>query len=503
MKVAGRIGREALVQVLGFAVQLADRLLIAALLLRTWGVDQFAAWSLVLAAGGMVALFDFGVNLYFANRVLFLVQQRREAEARTMLNAGNLLMVAASAIGLVAVAIGFGFVERSDGVRVTTELWLAAALVAGAMFARAATTIQMSVYRAHELYARQSLLWIGSDLARLVVTGAVVLLGGSILAAAAAICAVSILFHGATIFIDSRRQFPAFPFRFGPLPATVRREATKLSLGFWIQSAPNTALTFLPILLITGVGSGAMVTQFVLMRTLANFIRAGFQPFAVIFGQESARRVALQDAGGTRSTYREAAFLLAVMGAVPAGLLLALGPALFSLWTGHPDLFSQAMLVLAIAPPLLLPTLALSQAFLATVNDPWPIAHARIVQVVLTLAAYLLLPIEGAGMRMMAALALGELVGFGLWMTHRILRAIPGTGIRFHIEMLVRMTVALALTYVGARVGQSLFVAPWLATGAGLVAGGAAGTIGFALAGLTAQRRRAVMSFARAKWARG
>lgn len=497
MKVAARIGRESFVQALGFLVQLADRLLIAALLIRIWGIEGFAAWSLITSAAGLLALFDFGVNLYFANRLLFLIQQGKQRAARAVLRGGNLLMILASVIGVVAVAIGAALIEpREGGWTMSAELWASAVLLALATFFRSATAIQLSLYRAHERYARMLVLLIGGDAARMAVTVGGVLLGGSFLTVTAAICLVSFLAALVTL-IDSRRLFPSYPFAIGALPRPERKRALNLSLGFWLFNAPSTAITYLPVVFLTGVASAAALAQFVLMRTLANFVRAVLQPFSVIFAQESGRRVALGDRDGLASTYRESTFLLGALGAIPAGLLIALGPELFALWTGRPDLFSYAMLVLAIGPPLLLPSLNVATNYLATINDSWPIAIGRGIQLAIALFAYVLLPIDSPGLRMMAALALAEPLGMGLLMSVRAARTVPASGVIFHLEMLARLAAVLAGTWGGAVVGAGLTDDRYLSPLAGIAAGGAAGAVMTMLVGLERKRRSALIAIAR------
>src|SRR4051812_29812699 len=75
MSVTARIGREYLAQLVGMAGLLVDRVLLTGILLRAWGVEAFAQWSVAMAAAGMVAFFDFGLNLYFSNRLTFSVEQ--------------------------------------------------------------------------------------------------------------------------------------------------------------------------------------------------------------------------------------------------------------------------------------------------------------------------------------------------------------------------------------------------------------------------------------------
>lgn len=497
MQVASRIGRETLVQMLGFGVQLGERILLAGLLVRAWGIDDFAAWSLAVSAAGLLALFDFGINLYFANRVLFLVQQGDRAGARKIVAAGNLLMVLASAIGLIAVGIGFWFyLDGGEGIGSQSrgELWLAAMFLAGFSFLRASMAIQMSVYRAHEQFGRQSMLFILSDIMRIAATVAVVLAGGSLLMAAGAYFLAGLVYNLWVLLVEAPRRFPDFPPRVAPFQSGERRKAAILSLGFWIHSAPSTGLTYAPVLLLTAVGSPVIVAQFVLMRTLANFMRAALQPFSVVFGQESARRHAIDDRAGEASTYREGAFLLAAVSAVPAGLLLGAGDLLFTLWTGQGALFDRLMLVVAIAPVLLLPSLMMAQAYLSTVNDPWPIAFGRIMQVVLTVACYFTLPVANPGLRMFVALGIGELLGLLFILTRRIAATIRDTGFAFHVEIVARMAAVLTVTYLASLAGRSLDAGLWIDTATGVIAGSAGGAIGIVLFGMTAKRRRAIIA---------
>ncbi|URW74445.1 hypothetical protein M9980_07565 [Sphingomonas donggukensis] len=495
MKIAGRIGREMAVQMLGFGVQIADRILIAGLLIRAWGVSGFAEWSLVLAAGGLVGLFDFGVNLYWANRVLFLVQRGDAARARAVARAGNLLMIGASATGLLAVIIGFGFyAQRTGGVEVSPSLWLAAALVAGATFARSATTIQMSVYRAHEQFARQSLLWLAGDVARLLVTAIFVLAGAPLLMVAAAQCGAAILVHGLTIVLDNNRRFPEFRFGIGAIPPEERPCAAHMMLGFWLQSAPSTALTYIPIFLLGGVSTATGLAQFALMRTLSNVMRAVLQPFSVVCGQESARRFAIGDRAGVGSTYGESVVLLGVLGAIPAAILMALGQIVFALWSGHRSLFDPLMLMFAIAPPLLFPSIMMAQAYLSTINDPWPIAWSRVVQTLLSVAGYVALPIADPAMRMFVALAVAEIVALGIGLTRAVRKSVPGSMLLLTIRAGLATAAAVGMTYFAAYLGGMIEAPPLLRLVTGGLAGGLAGAVAVAAFGIDARRRSALIA---------
>jgi hypothetical protein len=155
------------------------------------------------------------------------------------------------------------------------------------------------------------------------------------------------------------------------------------------------------------------------------------------------------------------------------------------------------MLLLAIAPPLLLPSLAIAQTYLATANDPWPIAWGRLLQFGLFLLFYILLPIEGAGLRMMTALALSEPLGLGLLLSWRVHRTVAGTGPSFHFEMLARLAVVFAGTWAAAAAAGALAEPLLVHLALGLAGGAAAGVVLTFLCGLTGERRRALIVFAR------
>ena len=56
-------------QVLAIAVSFMDRLLLTAIVYRVWGTAVFEQWSFCIATAGLVAMFEFGVNLYLTNRI--------------------------------------------------------------------------------------------------------------------------------------------------------------------------------------------------------------------------------------------------------------------------------------------------------------------------------------------------------------------------------------------------------------------------------------------------
>lgn len=496
MQITARLGREYATQVISFVISLLDRIVIAGLLLRIWGVADFAAWSIAMAAAGLVSTFDLGVNLYFANRLLFLVQQGKIAAAKVILRAGNFWMAIASLTGLLIIMTTFGLFGRELASSFSVTIWLAALLLSASAAIRMAQTIQLSLYRAHAQYARQTMLLVGLDAVRIAVTIGAVLAGGHFILVAGLQLAVTVTAAVWILFFDSRRRFSDYPFGMGQVPGSDRREAFVVSAGYWVQSAPSTLLAFLPVFLMSALGAVASaVAQFVLMRTAANFVRAVLQMFAVVLGQESARRIAIGDQQGLSKTYRDAAVFLAAQTACAAGILMAVGRPLFNIWTGRPALYDPYLLWLAILPPLLIPSATLAQTLLATANVSWPIATGRIAQVSLTVGLFFFLPIESDALRVMAALAIGELVGFGLPISRAAYRLVPSAGLGFHLEVLWRGLLCFAVCFAVAAGAMAMVMGGEITQMlVGSIAGGVGAAIAIMLLGFSASRRSVLIS---------
>lgn len=487
-----RIGREYAMQGVSFAINIADRILVTGLLLRAWGADGFAAWSIAAAAAGFVAFFDLGLIFCFSGKVMFAVEQGRFDRARRALRTGNFMILWSSLLGILVISIGFGFYGRGHpGVPFDLTLWSTAVLLAAATGTRIALGLHTSIYRACRDYFRITTLTAAIDAARIALTCGALLLGAGFLAVGGIQFAITLIGCAGIVWIDARRRFPAFPYGLDRPAREEINAAARTSAGFWLQSAPMTLLTFLPVFLLAGRGATAIgIAQFVLMRTIGNFVRSSLQVFAVVLGQEAARRIAVADEKGLRLVYREASIFLAAQTAAGTGILLALGAPLFKAWTGSDSLYDPVMLWLAIAPPLLVPTLTLGQTFLVSANLPWPLAQGRALQVALSVAAFLLLPIESPGMRMMAALCAGEILGLGGPLLYGVAKLNREAGWGFHGALLARSLAVAGLVYLATTTAVRLAPEHGFARLAiGLAAGSVAAALAIAWLGLDRQRR--------------
>jgi hypothetical protein len=499
--VARRLATEYVAQVFGFAVALADRILLTGLMVRVWGASDFGAWSVAMAGGSLVLLFDFGLGSYFANRLLIAVQRGDKAKARHMLFAGNLLLALALLAGVVLIILGWQILHRPIGGidSGTTLLWIVAA-IATATAAKQATLIQVALYRAHEEFARNTFFFGWTDLARISAMFIALMAGAGPLEAAMVYLVAMVVLSVVPSLIDLVLRYPDYPVRIARLAPDEAREAFVTSGQYWVQSGVSTLITYVPTLLLGVSGAAGMaIAQFALMRTLANFSRQVLTLFANVFGLEVSRRLAVGDRDGSAQVYREATLFIAVQTASATGALAALGSGLFLMWTGDAALFDNWLLWLALLPPVLVPSMAMALQVMATANWPKPLVAGRFAQLVLTIGLFWLLPIDSMALRMMAALAIGEVIGLGIIVTVAVARKIEGAGMMLQLDATVRSVLALGLSYgaslAGVRVGGYSGLA------LGLVLAAVAMAVSTVVFGVSAARRSQMIDAIRNRFA--
>jgi O-antigen/teichoic acid export membrane protein len=214
-----------------------------------------------------------------------------------------------------------------------------------------------------------------------------------------------------------------------------------------------------------------------------------------VFGLELGRRYALRDEEGFSQVFTEANRFLGVQAAVAAVVLLVMGRELFALWTGRDGLFDVAMLALAILPPILLPGMILSMEALGYAERQWTIVRVRLVQAAVTVALFLCLPIAEAGLRMMAALAVGEIAGLGiplLWAMRSVDRRLS-----LRQQIAAGGWVVCAAVVTAVLLSPTLLIpqsAPFLRLLAGAGLGGIALLFVLLFFGLSSARRRGIIA---------
>jgi hypothetical protein len=195
--------------------------------------------------------------------------------------------------------------------------------------------------------------------------------------------------------------------------------------------------------------------------------------------------------------YREGCKLLAAQSAGMVGVMLALATPLFTFWTNHPQLYNEPMMWLALAPLALGPSLVLANAVFGHTNRPWDMATGRAVQLLLTVVVFIPLPIEEPALRLMAALAVGEVLGFGIPAYFGIRRLMPAADIGFMLDLFARVLLSGALCYAASAITFRLLGPSLLSLVAACLVGGGAILVASLLIGMERSRRAGLFAAVR------
>ena len=86
---------------LGMLISVADRIILAGLMLRCWGVDSFALWSLALSVIALLNMLDAGCLTSFSNRQEHWTLEKQSELAPKTYWQSNLVFVLLSALLLL------------------------------------------------------------------------------------------------------------------------------------------------------------------------------------------------------------------------------------------------------------------------------------------------------------------------------------------------------------------------------------------------------------------
>ena len=486
-----RLILEQLGQMLVVASGFLDRLLLTALLLRRWDISTFEAWSACIALSATVSLFELGFNLYFNNQLMIEMERGDRAAFLKTYSVGNSLF-ACSAVGGFALLVGLIFFAEPLGAHADSRVALTAIVLCGANSAKIALCAVYALYRANRDYARFAAIQGVSEITRIACVIAAVALGADLLDAAVTSAIATTFVAVAFVVLDTRhRYFPhAYAFRI-PHRSDVRG-ILGISTLYMAQAVPLMMYASLPVIVLQKMAlAPGLLASFVLIRTLANVARTPLQSVGIVMGQEAGRRIAVADLDGARRVMETSGRLFAVVSGLTSGLLLAGGEILTRYWTGSRELFDGPLMVAAAMPMILTPVAVLSHNVLSSYQAPILPAIARWVQFGVTVIAYLFMPQQSPPIRMMAALSLGEIIGYApvaYWATSRL---VPGAGWKFHSW---NLSLVVASTIFGATITHfSLALVSPLGDAARLMSFAAVGSI-FALSvlfvGVDADGRR-------------
>ena len=401
------------------AVSMLDRLALTACLIRFWGTAGFEHWSILLAATSLFALFDFGLQMHFGNRLTWETAAGEHQTARSLYRGSNTIFLGLALSGsLIATAVfsipSLGELFGLRSALAANDRWIAAALML-AVAVKLAMTNLISVYRLNRAFGLGTVLVSLVDAARILSIAALAYLGFGPISAAIATATVTLLGFGLFVPMDISRRFAVFAVKFERPTLLTMKGAYSNGGLFFFQNLPNLIIAQLPVLLIGGTAAKTgVLASFLLIRTLLNFVRLLLFQVVQILGMECARLAAENRLRLMDRLYTHTNRCIAAVSGWLCGGMLSLGGPIFAFWTGQASLYRRDLMLVMIAPLLCVPSCLLANTYLAYSNRPFYPTLGRGLQLCIAVVLFFLVPFDDISLRLTSAICVGEVLGFAI-----------------------------------------------------------------------------------------
>lgn len=400
-------------QFLPFAAQLVERVLFTAVLVQRLGVDQFERWSLIFATLSLLTMLDLGTQMTFSNRMAKAANSGDLQLAGRIYRESNSIFAGLAVLLMVGSAL-FAFVPAvqsflgfDDPLSPTDSL--VALLLGTSLAIRMALSNALGAYRANLAFARGTLVMAVTETVRWGVAAAALLAAPGLLAPAAATAAFTALTHLFIIPRDIGGRFGEFRFRLALPSRVTTHRALPDSLLFSVNYLPQVVLTQIPVLIIGSRAATGILASFLLMRTIANMIRAIVQRFASVIGMELGRLEVQGRIARLVRLYTRSGHFAAYCFGIGCGFILVWGDVALNLWTGSPELYDPLLLAVMLMPLALAPGLQIAAPFVTYSHRPGPLAVAVMLQTALAALLALALPVPDLVLRFTLAIYGAEL----------------------------------------------------------------------------------------------
>lgn len=416
-----RIGASYTTQLWNLGVSFADRFILVGLLLRSWGTATYADWATIFAAAGLISIAEFGLNIYFGNIWQNDFAHKNEARFQRHLSISLAMYIFLASILLAGAAAYVTMTSLKEAYALKALAEHDAAVVF-AMFSavgllRILRGSISQIYRGRSVFAEGTFIASLSPLAAIIFCSAAVLCGaGPAVTSAAYLLAEIMAGYGLVIF-DLKRRFPNLSFA-PSLPNRVEIEEALRQIKWFAlaQGAPVAWLQF-PVLMLADIGLGGdAVVGFLLIRTLINFARNLTEMLARSVAVEAAGSFHLGDQAQVANMVSKLGAVLSAATSSIAGGLFAFASPIIAIWTGKPELCDRDMLIFMLLPTILMaPTLPITQILMYGNLARLP-ALASLLQIAAGLLSSFLLTKAYGVLGMVAGLAIGEILGFTIFL---------------------------------------------------------------------------------------
>ena len=316
---------------------LTQQIVLIPFFLRYLGHETLSAWLTIFAAGSLVQAADPGLHAWSLNRFLSF-KSRGDCDRRTRSYfAGILLLFIGVVAGLVClIGILLMLVNPADvlGFRNEPKFDLAFAIVTLGLATTLPVNLASSLFRARGLYGRVVAVqaW-GAGLGQIAQVIAVFLTGDLLMMALAFVLG-QVGVSAFILFSDLKLHFP-FLSRY---PRRVSWAWTKAQFAgafpFGIMNFAEVGMSYLSVLLVGAlVSDRAAIAQWVLTRTVSNFLRGLCYQFSLPIAAELGHDHAVGARDSLRALYAKGLFVVTFTVSLITGGLLSFWREFFELWT--------------------------------------------------------------------------------------------------------------------------------------------------------------------------
>ncbi|MET4388000.1 O-antigen/teichoic acid export membrane protein [Bradyrhizobium sp. F1.4.3] len=331
---------------------LTQQIVLIPFFLRYLGHETLSAWLTIFAAGSLVQAADPGLHVWSLNRFLSF-KSRDDADRRTRRYFAGVLLLFIGVVGGLVSVIGILLMLANPasvlGFRSEPGFDMALAIVMLGLATTLPANLASSLFRARGLYGRVAAVqaW-GTGLGQVAQVIAV-FLTGNLLMVALAFVAGQVGVSAFILFSDLKRHFPFL----GGLPRRVSwrwaRAQFTGAFPFGVMNFAEVGMSYLSVLLIGAlVSDRAAIAQWVLTRTVANFLRALCYQFSLPIAAELGHDHAVGARDSLRALYAKGLFIVTFTVSLITGGLLSFWREFFELWTAGAIPYDATLAVMLI-----------------------------------------------------------------------------------------------------------------------------------------------------------
>ena len=404
-------------QALSFLSTISDRLILVALLIRSWGPDIYSDWVTLLAMSGLIATTEFGFQTYLGNLLTRAEVRRRPRMFQRAVGLG-ITFYGSLGVLLIAGAIAAYFwldLSSAFNLRGIGQSSLVFLILSFYMIVRVTRGAITQIFRGKGEVYRLIRSEPRASFPAVLLCATAVAFGAGPIGVALILVATELILGTALSVWEVRRRYPQIGLSpVMPRLAELRAGGANLRWYGWLVLS-NQMMTHVPILVIAWLGlTGPLLISFAVQRTLINVSKQLSNAVSIALGVEVAR--VREERNGDH--YQKGIYVLARFNTAFAALavsgLLCFGPYVVSAWTGRGDLFSLEILLWLLLPLVIIAPAIPLQMMTMFGSVPKPQAVSSAVQCGVGLGLAILLGHFFGVVGVACGVALGEILSTGL-----------------------------------------------------------------------------------------